>query len=82
MYLGIETGGTKIIARIVDGDGAPVAEQRWTTGSANEAADAIVGFAKSTGAAITSAGMAAFGPLIVDPTADDYGRMLETNKPG
>lgn len=82
---GIETGGTKILARIsaVDG-GETIAERRWETGTADEVTANLVAFLSDLpdDGRLRAIGIAAFGPLIVDPASPDYGRMLETPKPG
>lgn len=85
LLAGIETGGTKVLARLGDLDsGESVAEGRWATGTAELAADELTGFLSDlpSGSALAAIGIAAFGPLIVDPTAPDHGRMLATPKPG
>ena len=85
LIAGIETGGTKILARIVGGDnGEPLGERRWDTGTADEAARDLAEFLSDLPAnyRLAAVGMAAFGPLIVDPDSPDYGRMLATPKPG
>lgn len=85
LVAGIETGGTKILARIVElGSGKTVAEGRWATGTADAAADDLVGFLSETKNSnrLLAVGMAAFGPLIVDPDSPDYGEVLATPKPG
>lgn len=81
---GIETGGTKILARICSLDGDTVAERRWETGSADEAASDLLQFLTGLPAdsELKAVGMAAFGPLIVDPASPDFGAMLATTKPG
>lgn len=84
LLAGVETGGTKILARICERDsGATVSESRWDTGSASQAANDIAAFLSDLpgGARLVAVGMAAFGPLIVDPASPDYGRMLATPKP-
>lgn len=85
LVAGIETGGTKILARIVERhSGTTVAESRWPTGTADEAARDLVQFLSEIpgGGRLTGVGVAAFGPLIVDPDSPDYGMMLATPKPG
>jgi fructokinase len=81
LFAGIETGGTKILARICEADGGTVADGRWETGSPEQAADDLVDFLSSS-PGLAGVGMAAFGPLIIDPASPDYGRMLATSKPG
>lgn len=81
----VETGGTKILARICDADGGTaIAERRWPTGSAEQAGDDLAAFLTELpqGAELAAVGVAAFGPLVVDSSSPDYGRMLATPKPG
>ncbi|HSX56744.1 MAG TPA: ROK family protein [Sphingomonas sp.] len=78
-WLAIETGGTKLLARLVQGD-AIVAEQRWATTTPEAAEAELLAFAGHT--PLASAGIAAFGPIVVDPAAPDYGQVLATPKPG
>jgi fructokinase len=84
LIAGIETGGTKILARICSLDGDIVAKGRWETGSADEAASDLLRFLTGLPAdsQLSCIGMAAFGPLIVDPSAPDFGAMQATTKPG
>ncbi|MFL9841741.1 ROK family protein [Sphingomonas sp. ST-64] len=79
IYFAIETGGTKLLARLVRGN-ATVAEARWPTTTPDEATAALLAFAE--GAPVTAVGIAAFGPIVVDPTAPNYGEVLATPKPG
>lgn len=78
-YLGVETGGTRIRARIIDADGAAIAERSWMTTTPAEATAAIAAFVGDR--SIAGAGIAAFGPLVVDPASPDYGKTLDTPKP-
>lgn len=83
LVAGIETGGTKILARICDPESdRTLAEDKWETGSADGAARDLVDFLDELKGELAAIGIAAFGPLIIDPGASDYGRMLATNKPG
>lgn len=83
LVAGVETGGTKILARICDFKGGQtIAETKWATGSADDAAHVLISFLGEAGAGLSAVGIAAFGPLIVDPQSVDFGRMLATNKPG
>lgn len=78
-WLAIETGGTKLLARLVRGDSI-LAEQRWATTSPDAAEAALLAFAGHT--PLAGAGIAAFGPIVVDPAAANYGEVLATPKPG
>src|SRR4029453_3032041 len=82
LVAGIETGGTKILARIATLTGESVAERRWETQTADQAAADLGDFLTEQGGRLRAVGIAAFGPLIIDPAAPDYGRMLATPKPG
>jgi len=83
---GIETGGTKILASLRDvADGQSVAERRWATGSAATAVEDLLGFLTSEipdDGRLAAVGIAAFGPLILDPSSPDYGQMQATAKQG
>jgi fructokinase len=83
LRLGVETGGTKILARIVGPDGRVVADGRWPTSTPQAALEVISGFVETSCGmeGLESAGIAAFGPLMLHPAAD-AGRMLSTPKPG
>lgn len=85
LVAGVETGGTKILARICPFEGGEaVAERRWETGSADQAAADLGAFLSDlpNNGRLLAVGMAAFGPLVIDPTSPNYGRMLPTPKPG
>jgi len=81
---GIETGGTKILARLSSLDGETIAHGRWETGSAQDALSDLLPFLTNLplNCRLVGIGLAAFGPLIVDPHSPDFGTMLETPKPG
>lgn len=85
LVAGIETGGTKILARLCDlASGETVAQDRWATGSAKRATENLLSFlaAIPNGGRLDAVGMAAFGPLILDRSSPDYGQMQATTKPG
>ena len=85
VFAGIETGGTKILARMVDAGGGVLADGRWLTTSADAALECLTAFiaeATPAGRLLGGIGMAAFGPVVRDERSRDYGRMLETPKPG
>lgn len=84
-WLGVETGGTKIVARLVSAQGGTRAERRWATTTPATASRDLTAFVADAGDPrdpLTAVGMAAFGPLLIDPHHHDYGRMLDTAKPG
>ena len=85
MWAAIETGGTKILARIVDAAGRAVAEGRWTTTTPEAALEDLSTFIADSitpARRLAAIGMAAFGPLVRDRSSPDYGRVLSTPKPG
>eukprot|EP01136_Pigoraptor_vietnamica_P041803 Opistho-1_new@15221 len=78
-WLAIETGGTKLLARLMRDD-VVVAEGRWPTTTPDAAEVALLAFAGHV--PLAGVGIAAFGPIVVDPAAVDYGEVLATPKPG
>ena len=85
VFAGIETGGTRVRARVVDAGGRVLADGRWPTTTAQAALGELVAFltaAIPAGGALGAIGIAAFGPLVRDELARDYGRVLNTPKPG
>ena len=85
VYAGVETGGTKTLCRVVGADGAVLAERRWPTDDPETMVAVLatfIGQATPAGAKLAGVGVAAFGPLVVDPRAADFGLMLDTAKPG
>jgi fructokinase len=85
MFVGVETGGTKILARIVDAGGRVLADGRWPTTTPEAALGDLITFIAgvvSVGRSLAGIGVAAFGPLVRDELSRDYGRVLNTPKPG
>ena len=85
VFAGIETGGTRIRARVADADGHVLADRRWPTTSPGAALEDLVTFlarAIPAGRSLGAIGIAAFGPLVRDELSGDYGRVLDTPKPG
>ena len=84
-YAAIETGGTKILCRVVDDANAVLAEEQWPTSTPAAAVEAIVAcivYALPAGTRLAGVGIAAFGPLIIDPESPRRGLMLQTPKSG
>ncbi|MBV9727116.1 MAG: ROK family protein [Gammaproteobacteria bacterium] len=79
---GVETGGSKILARVVDERGQTVADGRWPTTTPEAALEALTTFiaAATRGRTLAAIGIAAFGPLVCDELSLDYGRVLSTPK--
>jgi fructokinase len=85
VFAGVETGGSKILARIVDAAGRVLAEGRWPTTTAEAALGDLAKFieaADACGGRLAAMGIAAFGPLVRDELSRDYGCVLNTPKPG
>ena len=85
VFAGVETGGTKILARIVDEGESVLADGRWPTTTPEAALGDLVEFLETAvpaGRSLGGVGVAAFGPLVRDERARDYGRVLRTPKPG
>jgi fructokinase len=82
VFAGVETGGSKILARIVDARGRALADGRWPTTTPEAALEALTTFiANATpGRPLAGIGIAAFGPLVRDELSRDYGRVLSTPK--
>ncbi len=81
--VGIETGGTKILASIVDADsGEEIGRDRWATEEPGPTLGALNAWIEETleGAPVVGAGIGAFGPLDLDPLSPDFGRLTQTPK--
>lgn len=79
IWLAVETGGTKLLARLVQG-ARVMGELRRETSTAKVAIAELIAFVG--GARVAGAGIAAFGPVVVDPAAANFGEVLATPKPG
>jgi fructokinase len=85
VFAAIETGGTKILARLVDADGRALSDGRWPTTTPERAFEDLAGFivhAIPAGCSLAGIGIAAFGPVVRAARSRDYGRILNTPKPG
>ncbi|MDF0487975.1 ROK family protein [Sphingomonas sp. H39-1-10] len=78
----IELGGTKCIAAIARGRDI-LNRERWPTRTPAETLPAILDWIAeaSAGEPLAAVGVAGFGPLVVDPTHADYGKIGSTPKP-
>lgn len=84
-YVAIETGGTKIVCRVIDEAGLTLGEFIVPTGQPLTAMAALeqgVRDILDDGQAVCGVGVASFGPVDLDPASDTYGFILETPKPG
>lgn len=84
LFVAIETGGTKILCRVVDADGAVRAESRFATTTPQDAVRDLTSAieAARAGDPIAGIGIASFGPVIIDPASPDYGAIQATTKTG
>lgn len=83
LIAGIETGGTKILARVSEIGGKVVADERWATSTSVAAFQSLADFLHASGEGkLAAIGIASFGPLITDPASSNYGQMQSTPKPG
>lgn len=80
MNAGIELGGTKTVVAMGDRDGNVIEEFRYPTTNPRDTLAVAVEWIRQRG--IPSAmGLAAFGPIKLADSGDEYGRMLATPKP-
>lgn len=78
----IELGGTKIVLAIGQSDGQLIKRTAIPTVHPEQVIPEIIHFFQGSGYSLVRLGVGAFGPIVIDPTAPDYGRLLGTNKPG
>lgn len=79
---GIELGGTKIVVAIGDAAGKVLDRATIPTAPPEQVLPRIGAFFGQSGTPLRSVGVGAFGPIVIDRGSADYGRLLETNKPG
>lgn len=82
--LAVETGGTKIVGRVLEADGRIVGEFRFPTMTPEAFLDQL---SAEVGAllerrSLAGIAIAAFGPLDLDRLSPTYGTVLDTPKPG
>ncbi len=84
IFAGIELGGTKVLCRVIDAAGRVLVDERFATTSPERAMHDIgEALAKANaGARLAGIGIATFGPLALDPSAADFGRLQATPKHG
>ena len=81
----IEAGGTKFISALATPEGEILERHRVPTTSPEETLAAVLEFfhdAARRHGAIAAAGIAAFGPLDLDPASPTFGAVVTTPKPG
>lgn len=82
LYGAIELGGTKIVLAVGHSDGQILRRTTVPTAHPDQVMPEILGFFRDCGDTIVQVGVGAFGPIVIDPAASDYGKLLRTNKPG
>ena len=85
VLVGIETGGTKIVCKVIDDTGRILTETRFPNASPARVVDTLIATilaALPRGSRVAGVGIASFGPVIVDPVSPDVGLMLATPKAG
>ncbi len=79
---GIELGGTKTVVAVTNRDGAVLGSESFaTTEPEITLAQAVESIESIADGEPTHLGIAAFGPVRVDPDHPEYGRVLKTPKP-
>jgi fructokinase len=81
MIAALELGGTKTVVAVGGSDGTLAEEFRFPTTTPEETLRRAVAWLSEKGVP-EAIGIAAFGPVRIDPKAADWGTMLATPKPG
>lgn len=82
LYGAVELGGTKTLVAIGDAEGGVISQATLPTCAPDRLVPDIIAFFQEAGANLAGLGIGAFGPIVLDPAAEAYGRLLATNKPG
>jgi fructokinase len=82
LYGGIELGGTKTVVVVGSGPGAIRDRTRIPTTGPGETLDRVAAFLAGRQPPIDAVGVAAFGPLDLDPGSPAFGSVVRTPKPG
>ncbi len=85
LYACVEAGGTKFVAGIVRGPDDVLEVARFDTTTPAATLGATLGWLRDAAArhgALTSLGIASFGPLELDRAAANWGHITATTKPG
>jgi fructokinase len=85
LLAGVEAGGTKFVCAVGTDEGEIQARLRFPTTSPQETLDRAVRFFREQEALlgrVDALGIAAFGPLDLEPASRTYGHITSTPKPG
>lgn len=82
LYGAMELGGTKTVLAIGTGCGKIIARRSVPTRPPEDVIADAAAFFSESGTRLSALGVGAFGPIVIDPGAADFGRLCETNKPG
>ncbi|NQY13882.1 MAG: ROK family protein [Henriciella sp.] len=86
LFGAIDAGGTTFKCAVVNACGDILERQRIPTTTPAETIQACAtffsGFSQAQAKGLSSVGIAAFGPLDIDPKSADHGTILKTTKPG
>ena len=81
LYGLIEAGGTKFVLGLADAQGRITARERVPTTTPAETLTAAIDWFRARGTSCRGFGIAAFGPLDLDPASPGYGHLRSTPKP-
>ena len=82
MLGGIEAGGTKFVCAVASAPDRILARERIPTTTPAATLAQVTAFFRAHGAGLTALGLAAFGPLDLDPASPSFGALRATPKPG
>ena len=82
IYGGIEAGGTKFVCAVGTGPDELQAETQFPTTRPDETIGRAVDFFKAQPIELAAIGIAAFGPVDLDPASPTYGHITTTPKSG
>lgn len=77
----IEAGGTKFVLGVANAGGAILARHQLPTTSPEETLGQCISWFKDQGRDLTAMGLASFGPLNLDRSHPEWGRITRTTKP-
>jgi fructokinase len=78
----MELGGTKTVLAIGTADGTIVARRTIPTRPPEAVIADAAAFFRQSSCALSALGVGAFGPIVIDRSAPDFGQLRQTNKPG